>query len=182
MRLKNCLKGDIYRIEFIGDYYIDYMYLDRNMFGMIFLNNVTKDIELVTEFEDVLNVTYLGNYFKIFGTIDFSQYKQDQPVVYEWLGFKYNNLNILINLYTTAIELNAYPADDWIYLYTEDTTDENIIEFSYGKDLKFIINLMTMQITCIDGDDKIVIEDYLLGKEDEFVFDKDNNLVLSSDN
>lgn len=155
-----------------------YVLRHQELIGLLCLNIRSNEI-LTIEFQDE-EVYYFENMVNLFNNAKDGMFSK-----YRWLGFEYGKHKVLIDLDDLTIEKYDYENDDWYEMPSEfiQVEDNDFLVIQVEEKIYFKVNLnsLTMQVSNTKHYFKYKpFYNFLLGKENDYVFDINNDLTLSS--
>ena len=142
--------------------------------GKIFFNIYTKEIIIYQD--DYID----ENKFKYHGNV--STLLDNRVKTYVWLGMEWKQIKLLVNLKSLTVEIFHCRN-----LYWEDLDEDNIkvednIMYIFLLGVTFEIDLDTLKIRYLQtkGLKFRPFNNFILGKEDEYVFNSNNEMELST--
>lgn len=151
--------------------------------GLLIFNLSTSQIDIY-DFSN-LDIYKLSNISSLLN----SYYQHN--VEYRWLGFEYGKYKVLVDLDLLTVEKYDYQEDSWDLIndpelcYTSlNSLGQNILNIRLEEKLKFKINLDLLKMTYSNKHSlkEKPFYSFLLGEENDYVFNEENELILTHNN
>jgi hypothetical protein len=152
---------------------IEYKENENNLFIVYDIDQKCITIETFTNEE---NIYFIGNILDMVSSFN------KEHIPYTWLGIDYLDDKILIDLSNLVIEVYDNDKHRWIILDESnigELEEENCIYISYHDNF-YLINLIDLTVEYYDesiGDYIKLTNNISLGRNGEYVFDRNNNLI-----
>ena len=132
--------------------------------------------------EEIDEVYYFENMVNLFNIV------RDENKIYRWLGFEYGKHKVLIDLEDLSCEKFDYENDCWIEVDSNDNfshiENNDFLIINCEEKVHFKINLNTLNMYVSNTKHYFKYKpfyNFLLGEENDFVFDENNELNLIRD-